>query len=344
MMAAGATASATSASPPSVMRVGRLAPWRELASHLADGLDQLLGHPADGRQDFAQGESRQNTTTLLNAVLALPGGPLFQSMIDLVPDAAGFLDGLLHGKDQAGNGHLGPLLQMKAMSRMLSDPVTPAGLPEIGVTLASVDEHDRHLGLMAITLADHFGSGAELAGRAVDGGSRAEAAEFEFKDRGGMAVGKGDGIKLAESVAAAKVIAQLRVLVTEDAPVPEFEVTGEEGANAELGGGTDDGEGGGLNADFTGAFPLASAAYGEALGPAEVFAVVGVDEFRFAVVGRRGGVVRIQGKNFRVSWRPPRNRCQRCRELGRGYHSKTIQPQRKTSGGPPSRAGKGRLR
>jgi len=159
-----------------------------------------------------------------------------------------------------------------------------------------------------------------------------------------MTMRKGDGIKLAESVAAAKVIAQLRVLVTEDAPVPEFEMTGEEGANAELGGGADDGKGGGFDADLAGAFPLASAADGKAFGPAEVFSVVGADEFRFAVVWRRGGGMRVQADPFTAFWRRPGSRRRRCKEPGRGFRSRTILPRRRISDGRPKPAGRDQRR
>lgn len=56
-----------------------------------------------------------------------------------------------------------------------------------------------------------------------------------------MPVGEGDRIELAKAVATAEMIAELGILVTEDAPIPEFEVAGEEGTDAKLGGGTDDG-------------------------------------------------------------------------------------------------------
>ena len=55
-MAAGATASATSASPPSVMGGSRLATGCELAGHVANGLHQFLGHPTDGGENFAKRE------------------------------------------------------------------------------------------------------------------------------------------------------------------------------------------------------------------------------------------------------------------------------------------------
>ena len=298
MMAAGATTSTPSAPPPSMMGVGWFAPRSELAGDVADGLDQFLGHPADRGENFAQGESRQDAAAWLDAVFAFAGGPLFQGVVDLVPDPAGLLHGLSHGKDETGNGHFRPLLQVEAVGRMVANAVAAAGFTEIGVTFARMDEDNGHLGLVSVTLADHLGGGAQLAGRAIDRGGGAKSAQFEFKDCRGMTVGKGDGIELAETVTAAEVIAQFRILVTEDAPVPEVEVSGEKGADAKLGGGTDDGQGGGLDADLAGAFPLPAAADGEALGPAEVFAIVGVDEFRFAIIRRGTGGVGIQVNPF----------------------------------------------
>ena len=313
MMAAGATTSTPSAPPPSMMGVGWFAPRSELAGDVADGLDQFLGHPTDGGENLTQRQPGQNATALLDPVFTFAGGPFFQRVVDLVPDPAGLLHGLSHGKDETGNGHLRPLLQVEAVGRMVANAVAAAGFTEIGVTFARMDEDNGHLGLVSVTLADHLGGGPQLAGRAIDRGGGAKSAQFEFKDCRGMTVGKGDGIELAESVAATKVIAQLRVLVAEDAPVPEFEVAGEKRSNAELGGGADNGKGGGLDADLAGSFPFSAATDGKALGPAEVFAVVGVDEFRFAVIGGGRGGVGIQAEAFRFFWRRPRSRCRRCR-------------------------------
>jgi len=327
-MAAGATASATSASPPSVMGVSRLATGCELAGHVANGLHQFLGHPADGGKDLAERKTRKDSAALLDSVFALACGPFFQGVVDFVTDPTRLFHGFAHGKDETGDGHFGPLLQMKPMSLVVANAIAAAGFAEIGLALAGVDEDDSHLGLVTITLADHLGGRAQLAGRAIDGGGGAKPAQFELKDSRGMTMGKGDGIKFAEAMTAAKVIAQLRVLVTEDASVPEFKMAGEEGANTELGGGADDGKGGGFDSHLTGAFPLASAAYGEALGPAEIFAVVRVDEFRFAVIWRRGGGMRVQADPFTAFWRRPRSRRRRCKEPGRGFRSRTTLPRR----------------
>ena len=211
-----------------------------------------------------------------------------------MPDPACLLHGLAHGKDQAGNRHLRPLLKMKPLDGMMADAVTPAGFAEVRMALPSVDQDHGDLGLVPVALADHFGGGAKLAGGAVDGGGGTEAAELEFEDGGGMAVGEGDGVQLPEAVAAAEVVTQLRILISEDTPVPEFEMAGEKGADTELGRSTDDGEGGGLNADLARPLPFPSTADGEAFGPTQVFPVVRMDELGFPVVGEDRGRVRIQ--------------------------------------------------
>ena len=202
---------------------------------------------------------------------------------------------------------------MESVGLMGTDAIAATGFTEIGLALAGVNEHHRHLRLMAVTLADHFGSGTELAGGAVDGRSGAKSTEFKFKYCGGVAVGERDGVELAEAVTTAKVVAQFRVLVTENAPVPEFKMAGEKGANPKLGSGTDDGQGGGFDPDLAGAFAFPAPSDGEAFRPAEIFAVIRVDEFWLAVVRSWGGGVWIQGETFRVFWRRPHSRCPHCR-------------------------------
>ena len=277
-------------------------------------------------------------------MFAFPGGPLFKGMIHFVADAAGLFDGFAHGKDETGDGRLRPLGQMKTVDGVMADTVTAARFAEIGMTFAGVNEDDGHLGLMSIALPDHFGGGAELAGGPIDGRGGAKPAQLEFKNRGRMTVGKGDGIEFAEAVAAPEVVAQFRILVPQDAAVAEVKVAGEKGADAKLGGGADDGEGGRLDADLAGAFPFPAAADGETLGPAEVFAVIGMDKFRFAVIRCRGGGVGIQEVLLTAFWRPPRNRGRRCKGRGRGFRSKTILPRPRISGGRPRPAGRGRCR
>jgi hypothetical protein len=306
-------APAAAASAPTAVGVGGFPAGGEFSGDLADGLDQLLGHPADGGEYLAERETGEDAAPLLNPVFAFAGGPFFEGVIHFMADPAGFLDGLAHGKNEAGNGNLRPLRKMEALDRMVTDSVAAAGFAEVGLAFARVNEDNGDFGLMSVPLADHLGGGTELAGGAIDGGGGTESAELELKDGGGVAVGKGDGIQLSEAVAAAEMVAQFRVLVPEDAAVAEFEVAGEKGADPEFGGGTNDGEGGGLDADLADPLPFPSAADGKALRPAQVFAVVRVDEFRFAVIGGGGGGVRIQAEALRFFWRRPRNKCRRCR-------------------------------
>ena len=126
-MATRPMAPTPAAAASSVMGMGRLAPRGEFSCNVPDGLDQLLGHPADGGQNFAQGEPRQDAASLLDAVFAFAGGALFQGVIDLVTDSTGLLDSLTHGKDQARDGHFRPLLKMQAVGRMVANPVAAAG-------------------------------------------------------------------------------------------------------------------------------------------------------------------------------------------------------------------------
>lgn len=93
---AGAMPPAPTSPPTAVVGMGWLATRGELAGDVADGLDQLLGHPTDGGENLAQGEPRQNAPALLNAVLAFAGGPFFQGVVDLMTDPAGLLNRLAH--------------------------------------------------------------------------------------------------------------------------------------------------------------------------------------------------------------------------------------------------------
>ena len=93
---AGAMPPAPTSPPTAVVGMGWLATRGELAGDVADGLDQLLGHPTDGGENLAQGEPRQNAPALLNAVLAFAGGPFFQGVVHLVTDPAGLLNCLAH--------------------------------------------------------------------------------------------------------------------------------------------------------------------------------------------------------------------------------------------------------
>jgi len=159
-----------------------------------------------------------------------------------------------------------------------------------------------------------------------------------------MAVGKGHGIELPEAVSAAQVIPQFRILVTEDPAVAQIKLAGEEGADAEFRGGTDDGKSGGFDADFAGTFPFPTAADGEALRPAEIFPIVGMDEFGLAVVRGRGWRMGVQARTFRVFWRLPRSRSRHYRGRGRGYRSRTTPLRPQISDERPKREGKDRTR
>ncbi|NCZ96468.1 hypothetical protein EBZ02_04805, partial [bacterium] len=208
----------------------------------------------------------------MNPVFSLTGGLFLQGVIHLVPDAAGLFDGLAHGKDKAGNRHLRPLLKMEPMRMVMADAIAATRFAEIRLPLAGMDQNDSHFGLVAVSLADHFGGGAKLAGGAVDGGGGAEATELELKNGGRMAVGKGNGVQLPEAVTTAQMVAEFGILVPEDAAVSEFKMPGEEGADAKFGGRADDGEGRRFNPYLAGPFPLTAAANRKTLRPAEVFA------------------------------------------------------------------------
>ena len=203
---AGVVAPAAAASAPTAVGVGGFPAGGEFSGDLADGLDQLLGHPADGGEDLAERETGEDAAPLLNPVFAFAGGPFFEGVIHFMADPAGFLDGLAHGKNEAGNGNLRPLRKMEALDRMVTDSVAAAGFAEVGLAFAGMNEDDGDLGLVSVPLADHLGGGPELAGGAIDGGGGTESAELELKDGGGVAMGKGDGVQLAEAVAAAEVV------------------------------------------------------------------------------------------------------------------------------------------
>ncbi|NDD56843.1 MAG: hypothetical protein EBZ44_03860, partial [Verrucomicrobia bacterium] len=108
-------------------------------------------------------------------------------------------------------------------------------------------------------------------------------------------------------------VAEFGILVPEDAAVSEFKMPGEEGADAKFGGGADDGEGRRFNPYLAGPFPLTAAANRKTLRPAEVFAVVGMDEFRFPVIGGVAGRMRIQEETFMAFSRRPRSKPRHCK-------------------------------
>jgi hypothetical protein len=143
---------------------------------MANRLNQFLGHPADGRENFAQRKSGQDAAALLDPVFAFPGGTFFQRMIHRMANPACLLNSFAHGEDQAGDRVVRPLLQVKALGRMVADPVATPGFAEVGMAIPGVNQDDGHLGLVSVTLADHFGGRPELAGSTVDGGDGAQTA------------------------------------------------------------------------------------------------------------------------------------------------------------------------
>lgn len=150
-------------------------------------------------------------------MFAFAGSPAFELVIDLVSDATSFGNGLLHGKDEAGDRLIGQVVETDFFERDRSNAKATSRLAEIGQAFSSMNEDDGNVRGMAIALADHFGGGAELFGGAGDGGGRAQTAQFEFKNVGGLLLGKGDGIQFTEAVATAMVIIVFGVLVAQDA-------------------------------------------------------------------------------------------------------------------------------
>ena len=113
--------------PPPMVGMGRSSPGAEFAGDLAHGLNQLLGHPADRGKNLAQWQAGKQGPALPDAVFALAGGSFFQRVIHLVADPAGFLNSLPHGKNQARNGHLRPLLKVQALGVMMTNPIPAPG-------------------------------------------------------------------------------------------------------------------------------------------------------------------------------------------------------------------------
>jgi len=341
--AAPVTPPAASA-PPVPVGMRRLAARGDFAGNVANGLNKFFGHPADGRENLTQGQPREDTPALLNAMFSLSGGPFLEGMIHLMADPAGLLDCFAHGKNQTWNRHLRPLLEVEALGLMMANTIATAGFSKVGKALPGVDKNNSHLGLMAIALPDHFGGGTQLAGGAIDRGGGPESAEFKLKDSGGVTVGESDSVQFAEAIPPAEMVAQLGVLVPEDAPIPQLKMTGKEGAHTKFGSGADDGKCGGLDADLAGALPFPSATDGKALGPTKVFTVVGMDELRFSIIGSGGGGRKSQADPFMVFWRRPRSRPRRCRAPARGCRSRTTLPPQRIFDGRPIREGRGRFR
>ena len=54
-----------------------------------------------------------------------------------------------------------------------ADSIATAGFSEVGMTFACVNQNDGDFGSVAISLADHFGGGAELFGGSGNSGGGA---------------------------------------------------------------------------------------------------------------------------------------------------------------------------
>ena len=159
------------------------------------------------------------------------------------------------------------------------------------MTFACVNQNDGDFWGVAISLADHFGGGAELFGGSGNGGGGAEATEFELKHGGGFVSREGHGVQFAKAVASAMMVVVFGVLVAKDALFTQVEVAREDGTNSEFGGKADDGEGGGLDPDLALALALSAPPKGKAFRPAKVFGVVVGYEVDLTVIGWSGGRV-----------------------------------------------------
>ncbi len=250
------------------------APAGDLAGDVADGLNQTTGHPADGRQQLADGKSGKAQATRfggLETVLTFAGRSPFQLVIYLVANSACFFDRLLHRKNKTWDRLIWELVEADFFKGNGANAVSAAGFPKVGVTFARVNENDGDLGSMAISLADHLGGGAELLSGPGDSGGGTQTAQLEFEYGGGVVSSEGNGIQFAEPVASAMVVVVFGVLVAKDTLFPEVEVAREDGADAELGRKANDGEGGGLDTDFALALAFPASPKSKALRPAKIF-------------------------------------------------------------------------
>ncbi len=83
------------------------------------------------------------------------------------------------------------------------------------------------------------------------------------------------------------------ILISDNAVFPQLKVAGKDGADTELRGEADNGEGGRLDSFFSRALAFLSAAEGKTFRPAEVVVVVVADEADLSVIGQFGGGLRM---------------------------------------------------
>jgi len=265
-----------------------------LAGDFTNGLNEFQGELSDRGENLPDREARDHASLAMgDTVLALAGGSFFELLVHFVADAASLLDRLLHGEDETGNGLFGEMGQRGALKPGGSDAEPPPGLAQVGVAFARMNQNNRNLGGMAISLTDHLCSRTELFSGPGNGRGGSQSAEFEFKNRGGLVTGEGDGVEFPEAVSTPKLVSVLRILVTDDPSISQVEVVGQDGANPDLCRRTDDGEGGRLNPDLPRALPFPTASEGETLRPALIFAIVITNQIHLSVVRRGRRVVRM---------------------------------------------------
>ena len=132
-----------------------------------EGLDHVPDNPSCSREDFADWDAREKAATSLGDTMpAFAGSPFLQFVVNHMADAAGLLNGLLHGKNKAGNRLIGEMVQGRTLETGGADAKTSPGFTEIGKSLAGVNEDDGHFGSVAVSLADHLRRRAELFGGA----------------------------------------------------------------------------------------------------------------------------------------------------------------------------------
>jgi hypothetical protein len=106
-------------------------------------------------------------------VFALASSSSFQLVIDLMSDSAGFFNRLFHGKNKAGDGLIGQVIETDFCQGNRADSITTSGFAEIRKAFPCMNEDDGNFWGVAISLPNHFCGGAELLRGAGDGRCRA---------------------------------------------------------------------------------------------------------------------------------------------------------------------------
>ena len=148
----------------------------DFASYVSNGTNEATGHPADSGEKLANRQAGQAKSAWLGgfeAVFALASGPSFQLVIDLMSDSAGFFNRLFHGKNKAGDGLIGQVIETDFFQGNRTDSITTSGFAEVGMAFPCMNENDGNLWGVAISLPNHLCCGAELFRGTGDGGSGA---------------------------------------------------------------------------------------------------------------------------------------------------------------------------